>query len=198
MAWLNSDDLHLPWTLRRVAEIFAALPDVQWLTTLLPLLADSDGVPIGSYVLPGFARGAFYRGVYTADGGGGYIMQEGTFWRRSLWERAGGRLDTAYPLAADFELWARFFQHADLYGVELPLAIFRTHAQQASQRQIARYTADVAQVLARYGGDGRPPLALRLARRWLPGEVVRRLDPPEPRPIIRYDRAAGRWLTATR
>src|SRR3989442_6408876 len=32
MAWLNSDDKYTPWALAVVGEIFAQLPEVQWLT----------------------------------------------------------------------------------------------------------------------------------------------------------------------
>src|SRR5687767_2056706 len=37
MAWLNSDDLYTPWALQVVGEVFRQLPEVQWVTTLLPL-----------------------------------------------------------------------------------------------------------------------------------------------------------------
>jgi hypothetical protein len=47
------------------------------------------------------------------------IEQQSTFWRRSLWERSGARLDAQYNLVAHFELWARFCQHAELYGIAM-------------------------------------------------------------------------------
>jgi len=43
MAWLNSDDKYTPWAFQVVGEIFAALPQVQWLTTLFPILWDARG-----------------------------------------------------------------------------------------------------------------------------------------------------------
>lgn len=36
MGWLNSDDLYLPWTLTVVGEVFAGLPQVEWITTAFP------------------------------------------------------------------------------------------------------------------------------------------------------------------
>jgi hypothetical protein len=42
-------------------------------------------------------------------------------------------------LAADFELWARLFQHADLYGVSAPLGGFREHGDQKSVHQREQY-----------------------------------------------------------
>ncbi len=32
--WINSDDMHLPWTLWVVGSIFASLPEVEWISTL--------------------------------------------------------------------------------------------------------------------------------------------------------------------
>lgn len=52
-----------------------------------------------------------------------FIQQE-PFWRRSLWEQAGGAIDTTFHLAADFDLWARFYQHSELYGVMAHWAAF--------------------------------------------------------------------------
>src|SRR3954471_21047527 len=43
MGWLNSDDKYTPWALAVVGEIFATFPDVQWITTLFPLLWDAQG-----------------------------------------------------------------------------------------------------------------------------------------------------------
>jgi hypothetical protein len=42
----------------------------------------------------------------------GGIQQESTFCRRDLWEQAGGRLETEFDYAADFDLWMRFAKHA--------------------------------------------------------------------------------------
>jgi len=67
------------------------------------------------------------------DGGGigiTCIQQKSTFWRRSLWERAGARLDAQYNLAAaHFEPWAWFCQHGESYGSAIPLAGFRFQAR---------------------------------------------------------------------
>ena len=56
-----------------------------------------------------------------------YIQQESTFWRRSLWDKAGGRLDTEPELFRDFELWLRFFRHARLHTVRALVGGFRHH-----------------------------------------------------------------------
>ncbi len=64
---------------------------------------------------------------------GYFIPQESTFWRRSLWERVGG-LDASLHFAGDFDLWARFYEHAELWCVRALLGVFRSHVAQKSQR----------------------------------------------------------------
>ena len=86
------------------------------------------------------------------------IQQESTFWRRSLWERAGGWLDPGFALGGDFELWARFFKHADLYAIDTPLGGFRMYGEQRSAQQREQYDRDVRRALETHGG--RPPGSL--------------------------------------
>lgn len=157
MGWINSDDMYLPWTFSIVAELFATFPEVDWLTTLNPLWWDElDRVVISSSVGGfGFTKKGFFRGEFLVERGRFgkyYIQQESTFWRRSLWQRAGGRVSTAYSLAADFELWARFFQHAELYAVAAPLAGFRGHGTQKTATNMEAYVEQGKEIIRQYGG----------------------------------------------
>jgi len=38
MAWINADDMYAPWAFSVVGEIFATHPEVEWLTSLYPLV----------------------------------------------------------------------------------------------------------------------------------------------------------------
>jgi glycosyltransferase involved in cell wall biosynthesis len=155
MAWLNADDMYLPWTFSLVAELFARFPEIEWLTSLFPLIWDRDDRAVSCQQLDGFNRHEFLCGAYLM-GPGWYakyfLQQEATFWRRSLWQRAGGGLDPSVALAGDFELWARFFEHAAAYGVEAPLAGFRLHGDQKSVRDRKGYIEEALATLVRYGG----------------------------------------------
>jgi len=158
MGWLNSDDFHLPWTLQAVASIFAQNPDVQWLTTLKPLSCDSTGQRVFMNGIDGYSQAAFLDGRYLVPVSNrprevapttrlqGCIPQESTFWRRELWDKAGGYVAETYGEAGDFELWSRFFAHAELYGLEMPLAVFRSHCQQKS-KQTSAYMQDALKAL---------------------------------------------------
>ena len=148
MGWLNSDDMHFPWTLRAVGEIFKAFPNIEWISSLQPFLWDYHGFGYNFSRLDGFSKEAFLEGRFFPNNiprpaeiqpglpMQGTIQQESTFWRRSLWEKAGGYVSHEYGSAGDFELWARFYRHAELYGVDIPLAGFRLqHQQQSAQAE---------------------------------------------------------------
>src|SRR5438046_1137223 len=53
MGWLNSDDMHLPWTLRAVGDIFASFPEVNWISTLHRGIWDWNGYSLGFDSIPG-------------------------------------------------------------------------------------------------------------------------------------------------
>jgi glycosyltransferase involved in cell wall biosynthesis len=199
MGWLNSDDKYLPWALEIVADVFASLPEVEWISTLFPLGWDAAGRLVRCSARKGYTREAFLRGEnlpgrgWAADG---FIQQESTFWRRSLWERAGGALDVSYRLAADFELWARFYRHANLFGLAAPLGGFRLHPEQKTATQLASYLEEAEAALRRHGGE--PPGPWRLwartqARRLVPEPILRRLAPRARARICRRRGRNGGW-----
>ena len=120
MCWINSSDMYYPWTLQTVAEIFSHLPQVDWIMGV-PSQFDVGGRPRVVASTSGVNIYDILAGDYRE------IQQESVFWRRSLWERAGGQLDQSLKCAADFELWLRFFRLAPLYNVTTLLAGFRCH-----------------------------------------------------------------------
>lgn len=143
MAWLNSDDMYLPWTFKTVADIMSSLPNVEWLTTLNPATWDYYGFCSGFSSVLGYSLEAFLDGCYLPlhVKGLAWIQQESTFWRRSLWEKSGGCLSNNIKLAGDFELWCRFYLYANLYGASSPLGGFRSQYQQRS-RNIEEYARE--------------------------------------------------------
>jgi glycosyltransferase involved in cell wall biosynthesis len=137
MAFVGSDDMLLPGSLHTVGSIMAQLPEVEWLTTLNPAEWDYHGALSPTAPVRGFCREAFLEGYYAARRDKerafyhefGWIQSESTFWRRSLWEKTGGRFRAEhFRYAADFDLWSRFFLHADLYATPCMLAGWRRRA----------------------------------------------------------------------
>jgi hypothetical protein len=178
MGWLNSDDKYVPWTFSVVSEIFTSLPEVEWLTTCFPLTWDDRGRAVACGFHPGFSRAGFLRGESLPGGdwySTGYLQQESTFWRRSLWDRCGGRLDTQYRLAADFDLWIRFSKEAQLYAAATPLGGFRSHGDQKSAAT-SDYFEEARRSLRSHGGKPYGKLqsvAQRLVQSRVPGGARR-------------------------
>jgi glycosyltransferase involved in cell wall biosynthesis len=153
MGWLNSDDMLTPWALRTVESVFRALPEVRWLTTRFMLMMDETDTVIACRRNEGYHSQAFYRGrnhpvdrrFYTS-----VIQQESTFWRRDLWEQAGAHMDAGLKVAGDFELWARFFRHAELYALNVPLGCFRFQQASITSTQMQAYDRECKTVLDTY------------------------------------------------
>lgn len=99
------------------------------------------------------------------------IQQESTFWRRDLWEEAGGALDTSFSLAADFELWMRFARLAEPVAISVPLAGFRRHGDQKTSKFSAAYAKQAKTALVRNGGKIASGLLRSFARDRLPAAL---------------------------
>jgi glycosyltransferase involved in cell wall biosynthesis len=121
MAWVNSDDKYLPWTFEVVAEIFSAFPDVNWITGTQAWWDEKGRLTAAQPV---------YKNIYDfLLGNFGWIQQESVFWRRSLWERAGGKISEDYRLMVDGELWCRFFQADRLYTADAVIGGYRMYGE---------------------------------------------------------------------
>jgi len=203
MGWLNSDDMLTPWALAVVEEIFTQFPEVEWITSLHPLLWDARGRAVHCHAFRGFSREGFLRGENLPRRGHfctNFIQQESTFWRRSLWERAGGRLDPTLHRSQDFELWTRFFHHAELHGVDAPLGGWRFHSVQKSGHDEHEGCLAEAEPMLRRVSGGRYSFARRYWRRFAFECVPLALQPLAARlgglyatKTIRFDRFADRW-----
>ena len=173
------------WVL--LPELFEQLPEVEWLTTTTQIRWDVEGRAVRTLHVPGYSKYGFVRGEYLPANGRfamGWIQQESTVWRRSLWEKAGAQVGRGFPLAGDFELWARFFDHATLHAVETPIGGFRFHGQQKTGGDRAEYMTEAERALVAHGG--RPKRILRATlRRW---RLLR-----ESACVIRHNRRANCW-----
>jgi glycosyltransferase involved in cell wall biosynthesis len=147
MCWLNADDKFLTGALFVVADIFSTLNSVEWISSLQPASWDANGYLAQVRSLPGFSRQAFLDGLYlpTTTKKGYWLQQESSFWRRSLWDKAGAAIPN-YALAGDFALWCRFYEFAQLHGVSYPLGGFRMMEGQRSEDH-QTYMAEATQAL---------------------------------------------------
>lgn len=121
MAWINSDDYYQPGALAFVADYFAQHPEVDVLYGHR-IVVDEESREIARWLLP-----AHDAEVLRLND---FVPQETLFWRRRVWDRAGG-LDTSFQFAIDWDLLLRF-EAAGARIVRVPyfLACFRAHAAQ--------------------------------------------------------------------
>ncbi|HJR52865.1 MAG TPA: glycosyltransferase family 2 protein [Gemmatimonadota bacterium] len=146
-AYLNADDVYCPWAFDIVSRCFRDVRELEWLTSLFPMIHGVDADFVAAEKVRPFNRELFHAGRYGADWF--WIQQESTFWRRSLWDRAGGFLDESLSLAIDAELWARFFDNSELYAVATPLAGFRKRPDSKTGSGMEGYRREFERVLRR-------------------------------------------------
>ncbi len=117
MGWLGASDCLLPKSLFTVADIFNNFPNIEWITGIITLI-EENGKIVYSGFLPSFNRIKFLSNEYST------ISQESTFWKRTLWIKAG-RCNPNFKYGGDYELWIRFFRFAKLYSVQTILGAYR-------------------------------------------------------------------------
>ncbi len=143
MGYLNSDDILLPGALLYVGRYFRQHPDVAAVYGHR-IVVDTNGNEVGRWVLPRHDD----RALSAFD----YIPAETLFWRRSLWDKAGGGLDEGLSHVDDWELVLRFAD-AGARFVRLPrfLGAFRVHPYQRTT-ETPSVTAESDVLRARHGG----------------------------------------------
>lgn len=199
MAWLNSDDLYLPGTLHTVAEIFRDCPEVDWLVGS-SLRCDDESRVIETTAVEGFSRTLFFSGRYLGghpNWNGRWVPQESVFWRRSLWEKAGGYFLKERLQYGDFELWTRFWQHADLHALPLPLAVYRIHQATYTSRQGDDSVPHCTRLLESAKCERLAPWKIKLL-----STLSRAGNRPQrwfgqPAQVVRWNFDSKRWSTAT-
>lgn len=133
MGWLNNKNMLMPGSLFTLAEVFTTLPKVEWLTGI-GLVLNKQGIITD--VIP--VRKDLFESMLKLPWN---IQQESTFWRRSLWEKTGGRMDESeYPWAFDVALWnTKFFHRAKLYHLNTVLGAYRKLSSAQSSANVSEF-----------------------------------------------------------
>ena len=196
MGWINSSDLLYPWTLHIVGEIFEQNPHISWIHGL-PSNMSHGTAPQSVYNAPEKNIFDVLSGNYAG------IQQESCFWRRSLWEKAGGALDINIRYAGDFNLWLKFFEHAELYYVNTILGGFRFHDVRRGGYSTDHYGNEVKAVFKEYRGKASAAQKMKaMTIKTLVGKSDMRsralkklkLFPWYRRRLIMYDFEKNRWV----
>ena len=143
-AYLNSDDMLAPGTLRYVGAFFAVNPGVDAVYGHR-IIVNEEGLETGRWILP--QHDAESTRFFDA------IPQETLFWRKRIYEKVGG-ICPDFHFAMDWDLILRF-QAAGANIRRLPyfLACFRAHAGQKSQAAADLGLREIKRLLRREGGD---------------------------------------------
>jgi len=146
MGWINSDDMHHRKSLFTIAGIFDALSSVNWIMGKNTFYDEVGRMFV--YDTDLFNERWSKWKMYDLDGK--YIQQESVFWRRSLWDKSGGYIDTSLSLAGDADLWLRFFRHEKLYSTTFLLSGFRfRNGNQKSKDQRKEYEEELSLLVQR-------------------------------------------------
>jgi glycosyltransferase involved in cell wall biosynthesis len=201
MGWISATDLLHAGSLFVVGSVFREFPQVEWITGH-PTGFNDDGMAVEILKLRRWSRMRFLAGANR------YIQQESTYWRRSLWERAGGRADDSRKNGNDFELWVRFFRHAQLCAVDALIGGYRSHPDSlglGNLDEVHRVHEEIAEQEVAAMQDARFLRAFRelsrkvqaipaLAKPWrkLVLDTIRNWPGRDLPPVIRY--RGGRWV----
>jgi len=194
MAYLNSDDLLLPGALAYVACYFAAHPEVDAVYGHRVMIDEYDR-KIGIWVLPPHDDDE----LSLID----FVPQETLFWRRSLWEAAGGRIDPSLRFAVDWDMLLRFREHGARM-VRLPrfLGAFRVHSEQKTSAMPDLMVSECDTLRARVHGlpmshDQAVARAMPYMRRHVPYHMLERAKErlPLPRQPVRVMPLEPRFRT---
>lgn len=188
LAWLNGDDVYYPWTPSFVGKLFTKFPDVQWITGL-PSFLDGESHCTAAGGMSSHPR-RYIRNGWFKESAYGYLQQESMFWRRSLYEKAGG-LNLKYKQAADFDLWVRMAQHAELVAVSVPLSLFRRHGINRSYVGRADYLREVEDATKDLPSLG--PIRNLLCRSGLMGRHLMRLAEWHKTSCISFSLTESEW-----
>lgn len=140
MGWCNADDALWPGALDSVVRLMRDLSHVRWVIGW-PTSCDDSGClrHIDRHLC--FPRQIIGEGL--ADGiHSQFVQQESCFWRKSLWDDAGGYVGDGMRLAGDWDLWRRFARHEDLVHVQRQLGAFWVRPNQQSENK-AGYRAEM-------------------------------------------------------
>lgn len=150
VGWLNSDDVLEPGALARVARVFAARPEVEWVHGRCRIIDEHDREVrrwISAYKHYRSQRHTF-ENFLTED----YVSQMTTFWRRAVHAEIG-YIDPTIRFAFDHDFFLRLARRGAPVYIEEPIACFRWYETSKSGGGYVVQMRETAALSERYGGS---------------------------------------------
>jgi glycosyltransferase involved in cell wall biosynthesis/predicted O-methyltransferase YrrM len=132
MAYLNSDDCYAtPYVVSRAVEYFDQNPGVDVVYGKREYI-DEKGFFLQNYPFRSFAKEDLIEACF--------LPQECVFWRKSIYEKAGNKVDKDFSFAMDYDLWLRFLAAgAEFLSVDEYFGLFRWYPGQKSRDVWIKY-----------------------------------------------------------
>lgn len=146
LGWLNSDDLHMPSTLKLVTEALsprAGRPALVYGGGII-FRSDAGLLECRPHTVPSYDRATLQHHDY--------VLQPSTFWTRSLWDEVG-ELDDGLSYVMDWDWWLRAASVCDFQPLRRMLSLYREHPQHKTGSGSSRRRAEVL-TLVRAHADG--------------------------------------------
>lgn len=149
LAWLNADDIYLPGTLLRAANILKDNSHADVVYGNIYLI-DEAGEIIGERRLtrhiPSITKLGFLHGGFG-------IYQPASFWKRELYYKAG-KIDPSFQHCMDNDLFVKFaVQNAKFEFVREFLTGFRVHSESKTSNLRETALKEQKHIFAKYGAD---------------------------------------------
>ena len=149
MGWINSDDILNPGIFALLAELDIQHNHnwVRWVggaasAAYYNCLPVANGIrPLNSYVI----RNGLCDGLHWD-----FVQQEGTFFRKSLWDQIDKVRDfSSFKYAGDWNLWRKFAGYAELFQADWPTGTFFRTEKQVSQVHREKYMREIDETVSR-------------------------------------------------
>lgn len=149
ICYLNADDILLPGTLWKVANLFSNNPKIMWVTGKCRIVNEANEeirslVTLYKNTLLRFSKISLL--LMT-----NYISQPATFWRREVLSDVG-LMDESLHYVMDYEYWLRLYSKYPPAFIQDYLASFRVHSlsKTAAQGHKKDYIEEEKRVVQRY------------------------------------------------
>lgn len=143
LAWLNSDDMYLPCTLSKVANLIGNSKTPKLIYGGCLHFFEGKENSFG-YLPPSFESDKL---TYFD-----YIVQPSTFWSRSLWETVG-ELNEFYNYALDWEWFIRASKICNFVPIQDYLSIYRIHDAHKSSTGEQKRAEEIIKLIEIYASQ---------------------------------------------
>ncbi len=156
LCWLDSDDVYLSGTIKRVVNVFQKNPDIDVVFGNI-LISDENDKIINHIKHTDFDINVL---IYL----GMNLNPQATFWKKSLHDKIGG-LNEGYRLSADRDFFIRMgLSGAKFYHIKKLLSIYRFHVEQITSKFTSIAICEDEEITKKYGNKNINSCKFRLKK----------------------------------